>query len=38
MQSHKKQERTLIIVCVVVAIVMLYAFIRSFIRYSHYFS
>ncbi len=35
---HKKQERTLAIVCLVVAVIMLYAFIKSVIRFLHYFS
>lgn len=33
----KKQERTLIIVCLVVAVIMLYAFIKSIIRFLKYY-
>lgn len=33
----KKQERTLIIVCLVVAVIMLYAFIKSVLRFMQYY-
>lgn len=34
----QKQERTLAIVCLVVAVIMLYAFIKSVNRFLQYFS
>jgi hypothetical protein len=34
----QKQERTLAIVCLIVAVIMLYAFIKSVVRFLHYFS
>ncbi len=33
----KKQERTLIMVCLVVAVIMLYAFIKSVLRFMQYY-
>ncbi|RCX13945.1 hypothetical protein DFP94_11956 [Fontibacillus phaseoli] len=33
----KKQERTLIIVCLVVAVIMLYAFVKSVLRFLQYY-
>jgi len=34
----QKQERTLAIVCLIVAVIMMYAFVKSVIRFLHYFS
>ncbi|MDQ0091286.1 hypothetical protein J2T12_004723 [Paenibacillus anaericanus] len=33
----RKQEKNLIIVCLVVAVVMLYAFVKSVIRFMKYY-
>lgn len=33
----KKQEKTLTIVCLVVAAIMLYAFIKSAVRFMNYY-
>lgn len=36
-RMFKKQERTLIMVCLVVAVIMLYAFIKSVLRFMQYY-